>query len=281
MIWAKDKDGNRILASKGATGYCPTCQEKLVAKCGRVVTHHWAHYKISDCDPWKEGETEWHRKCKAAFPQDWQEVTMTKQGKTHRADILTPDGIVIEFQHSSISVDDIEAREEFWGNVIWVIDAREPYQKKRLFLKSYKGASLTNYVCYCCHKKTAYVRRVAKLNHPTIFVCPRCQREKKLETRYAKSYARQLCGVWLHRKKTIQKMSRVLLDVGESFLWSIIVWRSSYTDNYYVEQENEFYAHYIDKKDFVAFPIHIPSWLQPDYSCICEEEYYLSEWNIS
>jgi competence CoiA-like predicted nuclease len=40
----------------------------------------------------------------------------------HRADIRRCDGFVIELQHSSISVEDIEAREAFYGNMCWLLD---------------------------------------------------------------------------------------------------------------------------------------------------------------
>jgi hypothetical protein len=41
----------------------------------------------------------------------------------HRADIVTPSGLVIELQHSSIPVDEITERERFYQNMIWLIDA--------------------------------------------------------------------------------------------------------------------------------------------------------------
>lgn len=40
----------------------------------------------------------------------------------HRADVLTPKG-VIEFQKSSISTKEIREREQFYGRMVWVIDA--------------------------------------------------------------------------------------------------------------------------------------------------------------
>lgn len=40
----------------------------------------------------------------------------------HRADIVAKDGAVIELQHSPISVDEILARERFYGKMLWLID---------------------------------------------------------------------------------------------------------------------------------------------------------------
>lgn len=90
------KDFERAEASPGDRGYCPTCLNKVIAKCGDVMTWHWAHEQ-NDCDPWSEGETEWHLRRKSKFPTQWQEVTIGN----HRADVKTPD-YVIEFQHSLI-----------------------------------------------------------------------------------------------------------------------------------------------------------------------------------
>ncbi len=41
----------------------------------------------------------------------------------HRADIVGNRGKVIELQHSSIPPDDIHARENFYGDMVWVFDA--------------------------------------------------------------------------------------------------------------------------------------------------------------
>mgnify|MGYP000669292942 CR=1 FL=1 len=61
-----------------------------------------------ECDSWKENETEWHREWKGIFPIDWQEVIINKNDQIHRADIKTPNGLVVEFQNSSISSTDVK-----------------------------------------------------------------------------------------------------------------------------------------------------------------------------
>jgi hypothetical protein len=77
-----------------------------------------------DCDEWYEPETDWHRFWKSLVPKEWCEQVIKKNGEIHRADILTPDGLVIELQHSSISPDEIEDREEFYENMVWLFDCR-------------------------------------------------------------------------------------------------------------------------------------------------------------
>jgi len=118
MNWAV-KDGIRITAQpelKGAN--CPLCKEEVIAKCGTIKVWHWSHKADNDCDSWGEGETEWHLNWKNQFPKEQQEVVVGE----HRADIKNSKGIVIELQSSSISSDEINEREEFYGDMIWLID---------------------------------------------------------------------------------------------------------------------------------------------------------------
>jgi len=46
------------------------------------------------------------------------------EGEVHRADIKTPTGIVIEVQHSTMTDEERESREAFYGNLIWIVDGR-------------------------------------------------------------------------------------------------------------------------------------------------------------
>ena len=124
MLFAVDQDGQKIPATPKAEGWCSMCEEKLIPKCGRIVTHHWAH-RGEDCDPWREPETEWHRYWKSLVPPEYSEVTIPKNGILHRADIVTRNGVVIELQHSPLGVDEIEDREAFYGQMIWLFDVRD------------------------------------------------------------------------------------------------------------------------------------------------------------
>ena len=116
MLWAETTTGRAMPSPKGR-GVCPGCGGEVLAKCGEHVSWHWAHV-ASDCDPWSEPESTWHRRWKQMFPPEWQE----RQIGAHRADVLTPHG-GIEFQRSSISSTEIREREDFYGRMIWVIDA--------------------------------------------------------------------------------------------------------------------------------------------------------------
>jgi competence CoiA-like predicted nuclease len=130
-------DGARVTAQPGARGMCPSCGDIVVAKCGDIKQWHWAHAS-NDCDPWSEGMTEWHATWQECFPADWREVVIRKNGTCHRADVRLPNGRVIEFQHSSIGVQEIAEREAFYWNMLWVFDAREAYAEDRFDLRDRK-----------------------------------------------------------------------------------------------------------------------------------------------
>lgn len=118
MLWAQE-NGSKILASPGSRAKCPCCGGDVIAKCGEIVSWHWSH-KQKDCDSWHEPESQWHINWKKQFPQDWQEIAIGN----HRADIATPHGI-IEFQNSPLNAAEIRAREDFYGRMIWVVNASD------------------------------------------------------------------------------------------------------------------------------------------------------------
>jgi hypothetical protein len=112
----------RIEATKGAKGVCPCCGSELIAKCGEVYIHHWAHKNKCD-DHWWENETEWHRNWKNEFPSHWQEVVHhDKSGEKHIADVKTDEDWTIEFQHSYLKPEERRSRNNFYNKLIWIVD---------------------------------------------------------------------------------------------------------------------------------------------------------------
>jgi len=110
-------------ASAGLLGRCPTCDAIMMPKCGTKIMHHWSHRGRLNCDPWWENETEWHRAWKNRFPEFCREIShRSSAGEIHRADIRAPGGIYVELQHSSLSDSERNAREEFYQNLIWIVD---------------------------------------------------------------------------------------------------------------------------------------------------------------
>jgi hypothetical protein len=128
VIFASDGTRHRILPTPGARATCPGCGGSVVAKCGKIVVHHWAH-EAADCDPWYEPMTAWHLGWQHAVPKERREVVMGP----HRADAVTGGRAawVVELQHSPISVGDIAAREKFYGRMIWLFNARKAVQARR------------------------------------------------------------------------------------------------------------------------------------------------------
>lgn len=67
----------------------------------------------------------WHREWKSRFPASWAEIPhKASDGEIHRADIKTPQGLVVEVQHSAMSDAERNSREQFYKNMIWIIDGR-------------------------------------------------------------------------------------------------------------------------------------------------------------
>lgn len=124
MKYALSESGSKIEPTKGAKGICPICKEPLIAKCGRIKVHHWAHKSGTECDPWTSSETIWHRNWKNCFPKEWQEVLCEEERsiEIHRADVKTPYSLVLEFQHSPIEDEEKVKREKFYKNMLWVVD---------------------------------------------------------------------------------------------------------------------------------------------------------------
>src|ERR1700690_2740368 len=135
-----DDIGERISPTRsGQRARCELCGGPLIGKCGRIVRWHWAHVSGQGCEPWAERLTAWH--------VGWQmylidqkrakiEVPVERDGEKHRADAVLPVGTIIEIQHSSISPQDIERREDFYGEtMVWVFDVRAAYKNKRFELR--------------------------------------------------------------------------------------------------------------------------------------------------
>ena len=154
MYYGMTQSGKKIHigSSSGKEKYfCPVCNGILVRKRGTKIAHHFAH-KSDACDSWDHaGKSIWHKEMQDYFPEKYQEVCMTdKQGEKHIADIFirrtNGPNIIFEFQHSPISRQEFDRRNNFYtyaeantdrlGNivrnwVIWVFDMRE----KNMFIR--------------------------------------------------------------------------------------------------------------------------------------------------
>ncbi len=142
--------GLRKKASPKDTGFCPICGEEVISKCGDIKIWHWAHKKGIECDSFGEPETKWHLEWKDNFPKECQEVKITKKEeskyfgkdeiKIHRADIQTKENLIIEFQNSPISSEKIQEREEFYGNMVWILNGETLGKNVTFFIRKFKWA---------------------------------------------------------------------------------------------------------------------------------------------
>ncbi|MGD9785936.1 MAG: competence protein CoiA [Hyphomicrobiaceae bacterium] len=133
-------DNERIRPSSGLIARCPACGGDMIAKCGQQRVHHWAHQGERDCDPWTEPETPWHRDWKNAFHPSCQEVILrAPSGEKHIADVRTGRGLTIEFQHSHLRPDERAAREQFYKDMMWVVDGARLKRDLPRFLSGFRG----------------------------------------------------------------------------------------------------------------------------------------------
>ena len=117
-------NGDRKPPAQRLVGICPSCHTPVIPKCGNVKTWHWAHKNVGECDPWAESLTEWHLAWQRGLLNSSVEVVM----ENHRADIVGNNSTVVELQHSPIKAEDIAAREDFYGNMVWLFDATERFR---------------------------------------------------------------------------------------------------------------------------------------------------------
>ena len=103
MRFAIVGDNKHQKPTKNARGICPRCGETVLAKCGNIKGHYWSHLPDSKCT-YKENKGKWHTDWQNNFPDDWQEVPLKDEvtKENNIADVQTPMGFVIEFQHSHI-----------------------------------------------------------------------------------------------------------------------------------------------------------------------------------
>ncbi len=117
--YERDRDG---------TVHCGSCGGKVIAKRGERKVHHYAHACGESCDPWRTSDEmgPWHKRWQGYASKEHLEVTIVKEGVRHIADIRVPEtGLVIEVQHSPMPIEEARAREAFYENMIWIVDATE------------------------------------------------------------------------------------------------------------------------------------------------------------
>lgn len=144
MFFAYDKNDRRVHIDKAVKGqdyFCPCCGASLLQKKGKIRQHHFSHSKGNLCtDTWYYNMTPWHSEWQSLFTDANQEVVLSHENTKHRADVLVG-RTVVEFQHSNISYEVFNERNDFYCNlgykVIWVFDFMEEFKEGYILDLSY------------------------------------------------------------------------------------------------------------------------------------------------
>ena len=142
------RDGQRIeadLAKKGPEYRCPSCDDVLILKKGRIVTHHFAHKPPVACG-WGKGETSAHRAAKRQFKEEFLrrglhvevESVVPSLPNDRRADVMiwspTGERFALELQHIAIGYEELETRTRSYiranVRVIWIPFLRQEIWKE-------------------------------------------------------------------------------------------------------------------------------------------------------
>lgn len=214
----------RATPLRGLKASCPICGDPLVAKCGSKIAHHWAHQGRLHCDPWWENETQWHRDWKENFPEHWREVALFDvTGEKHQADVRTPTGLVVEFQNSPMDRLELAAREAFYRNLIWIVNAAK-FQKQFEIgdaLPDPDAEFFKDIVFY--PNGFAFYRRSENLDAAgNLQSMVRIYGAREIAAEINKNYIGHHAFVWKKpRSVWFEAKCPVYLDFGRKFLWRI------------------------------------------------------------
>tara|TARA_R110002072_G_scaffold45565_5_gene126932 strand:+ start:137488 stop:138903 length:1416 start_codon:yes stop_codon:yes gene_type:complete len=144
------EDGTKVHISdyaKGEKKVMCAAKHPLVGKKGKIVVHHFAHAKNTACDPWNSGTmTHWHAQWQNIVADQINHVEIfigqdgnclkTGEPIIHIADIIRPSSsegirpLIVEIQHSPMSLETMRAREAYYQAMVWVFDFTPRLVKK-------------------------------------------------------------------------------------------------------------------------------------------------------
>lgn len=166
-------------------------------------------------------ETPWHRNWKMAFPKSFREVGFfdAVTNNIHRADIFSPSGHTIEFQNSPITLAELESREAFYPNLIWVVNGKKFKGFKVLkHLPDVDDPKLNDYE-FCHSDHLSMIRKKDLINgiiKPKIlnFLHPELK-GINLTSHYYSFCWKNPHSVWFQAKAPI------IIDIGGHFLYEL------------------------------------------------------------
>ena len=151
----------------GQRAFCPECGGAVMSKVGAIKEAHWAHLAETNCEGYYKPMSEWHRSWQEKFPKEWREIYTKKDGEVCIADVKTPRGTTIEFQHSNISEDNIAKRKRVHGDVFWVLDG-EVYNASLKYFSRTKYESNSVTLDFTVNMKNNYGNAPHYLRYDTI-----------------------------------------------------------------------------------------------------------------
>ena len=150
MLTAKNSEGIKVSAIKAIKKdkyFCPICGAEMTLKQGPQKAWHFSHKNCTDSWHYEE-KTPWHKNWQDNFLLESQEVVMSNDIEKHIADVFI-NNTVIEFQHSSMTLDEFTKRNDFYMSlgyrVVWVFDTCNTFDNKKLesVRRYYDGSLIT------------------------------------------------------------------------------------------------------------------------------------------
>ncbi len=125
-----------INAESGMIGECPHCGNPVRARCGEINVEHWAHID-NECPYITEKDTKWHIAWKSKFEKKGYE-TEKRFGNFIADAFNSKTNTILEFQHSSMTPQEIRNRCNYYKNINknikWIFDFTEKYKKAHIEL---------------------------------------------------------------------------------------------------------------------------------------------------
>lgn len=141
---------------------------------------------------------EWHLSWKSRAEDSCTEVVIGP----HRADIRTREGVVVELQASPIDACEIDVRERFYGNMVWLLDGRQWRREGRFKFARGRFRRCTN--CVTIRPDGSTVRTGQ---------CDRCTAGRMVDPVLGDRYR------WDHRKKSFDGANKTIyVDTGENIV---------------------------------------------------------------
>lgn len=196
MYFANSSTGIRTYiddARKSERYFCPICNQEMVQKRGKINAHHFSHTTSVGCDKWYTEKSVWHSSWQARFPEASRECKLGSGNNYHIADVLY-NNIVIEFQHSPMSVEEFHLRSKFYSHhckkLVWIVDCERDYSNNRLFCEDNEGFLGLKYFRW--HQPKRYLLGCPPDSHNNVSIFLQIQSDYLL---YVNEISRNLRGV--------------------------------------------------------------------------------------